>query len=362
MDFSALLAPPVLGLGAFLLLMAAWIAHAVGKNAESKRKAQALSEADTAHKQAMAELTADYEDKLSIAKKAAENEIEKLNGAHAAGMSQLKTEQQAALTSMQQGHAAELKRQGDEHGALVRQLNDANIANINAIKQSHQEQMDALGEKHAAGMVAVKEEMENTVRLFKDEHAKTIDMLRAEHEKAVGTLRQEQADKIAEMTRAAERESARMDGIIAGLEGERGALQDLNRELEGKIASLEENIKEAKLQNMFSVSKSGERLIRVVRSVQELASELDETSRTVTGGEYSFFNEIKDQRDKETVLSLTGFSKDVPADPSVHEAEPQAAEAHGETLDHAEAPASPIEPQAEGDDASNREGADESAR
>jgi hypothetical protein len=60
------------------------------------------------------------------------------------------------------------------------------------------------------------------------------------------------------------------------------------------------------MKNMFSVSKSGEKLIRVVRSVQELASELDETSRAVTDGEYSFFSEIKDMRDRETVLSLTG--------------------------------------------------------
>jgi type II secretory pathway component PulK len=58
------------------------------------------------------------------------------------------------------------------------------------------------------------------------------------------------------------------------------------------------------MNNMFSVSKSGEKLIRVVRSVQELASELDETSRTVTGGDYSFFEQIKDQRDRDTVLSL----------------------------------------------------------
>jgi hypothetical protein len=69
----------------------------------------------------------------------------------------------------------------------------------------------------------------------------------------------------------------------------------------------------------------------VVRSVQELATELDETSRAVTDGEYSFFAEIKDMRDKETVLSLTGGER-------AHTPEPPQAEVPAETESGSEVP------------------------
>lgn len=44
----------------------------------------------------------------------------------------------------------------------------------------------------------------------------------------------------------------------------------------------------------------------IVLAFVAIFSALDETSRTVTDGEYSFFNEIKDQRDREMVLRLAG--------------------------------------------------------
>jgi len=63
--------------------------------------------------------------------------------------------------------------------------------------------------------------------------------------------------------------------------------------------------------------------------VQDLAQELDETSRAVSDGEYSFFDAIKDQRDRETVMKLTGGERpvvngqDMPERPSI---DPDAAE------------------------------------
>ena len=88
------------------------------------------------------------------------------------------------------------------------------------------------------------------------------------------------------------------------------------------MKALRSEMKDTRLTNMSSVSWSGEKLIRVVRSMQELASELNETSRTVTGGEYSFFDQIRDQRDTATVLSLTGSSRTHPSDDQTDEPPP----------------------------------------
>jgi len=131
-----------------------------------------------------------------------------------------------------------------------------------------------------------------------------IEGLRTDHAEA---LRQAQEDRDQRLKEADQRhadEKAGLDSLIADLRAERDEVAAEAAELKATVTSLRDEIKEGKLSNMFSVSKSGEKLIRVVRSVQELASELDETSRTVTGGEYSFFDQIKDQRDRDTVLSL----------------------------------------------------------
>ena len=81
-------------------------------------------------------------------------------------------------------------------------------------------------------------------------------------------------------------------------------LQRAQRLLQDSVAKLEEKIKEERKNNTFSMSKSGDRLMSVVRSVQELANELESTSKTVTGGEYSVFSELRDNRKQEKILSL----------------------------------------------------------
>ena len=95
------------------------------------------------------------------------------------------------------------------------------------------------------------------------------------------------------------------------MEAAEARLQSENRTLQETIRELNEGIKEARRNNAFSLSRSGDRLIRVIRSVQELASELEETSRTVTDGEYSFIGAITDQRDRDTVLRLAGEHRKV---------------------------------------------------
>lgn len=313
MDFTVLLTPPALIAMAVLAIVFLWIGLAIGKSNESKRKELALAEAGEERTQAIADLETEHADKVATLQKAGENEIAKLKQEHSAQTDQNNAAHQTLVDSVKQSHNDEIKRLTDEHSGLVKQLNEANIANINALKKTNEEQVDALNTKHAAGIMAVKEEMESTISLFKDEHAKAIAALQSEHQKSQDVAKAEYERQIQAQATAAAKEADGLNQIISGLESERDALKDEVTELTGTVAELNENIKEAKMQNMFSVSKSGERLIRVVRSVQELASELDETSRTVTGGDYSFFNEIKDQRDKETVLSLTGIH------PTVHE-------------------------------------------
>ena len=92
-------------------------------------------------------------------------------------------------------------------------------------------------------------------------------------------------------------EATKLNNRIDELEKERAKLQD-------SVAQLEEKIKEDRKNNTFSMSKSGDRLMSVVRSVQELANELEHTSKTVTAGEYSVFNELRDNRKQEKILSL----------------------------------------------------------
>jgi hypothetical protein len=159
--------------------------------------------------------------------------------------------------------------------------------------------VQALKTDHLRAVETLKEENRASLQLMRDEHRQTVSTLMQEKSQAIALLEKEHERRFDEMQQRSRAEYAR-------LLAERDGLTSRVGELNATIAGLNSRIKEARLSNMFSVSKSGEKLIRVVRSVQELATELDETSRAVTDGEYSFFAEIKDKRDKEAVLSLTG--------------------------------------------------------
>jgi len=161
------------------------------------------------------------------------------------------------------------------------------------------------------------------------QHQQELQLLRQDHEQSMSALRQQTYQTVTQVKEDSERRikeaeeshAAEVDQLNAKITKQRQQHEQLRNtiaELEAKVTDLKNEIRESKLNNMFSVSKSGEKLIRVVRSMQELASELDETSRTVTDGEYSFFEQIKDQRDRDVVLSLAGGT---PSEKAVMEAE-----------------------------------------
>lgn len=269
MDSATFFSSPIF----FFLLVAgsALIGYAIGKTNETKRKDLALEQAGKASQQALDRLRDESQEKLDVLGKASANDMEELKQAHSQQIDQINQAHQAIVDSIKSSHANEMQRLDAEHSGLVDRLNEANNATIKNLEQRRQDEMQTL----------------------KGEHHGVLDGLRKDHEQALSQLQERSGKDL-------ERVNAEADGLRA----ERNKLNDEVAALQGAITALRDEIKEAKLTNMFSVSKTGDKLIRVVRSVQELASELDETSRTVTDGDYSFFEQIKDQRDRDTVLSL----------------------------------------------------------
>ncbi len=260
MDLSALLTPPVFVAAFVLAIVSAWVGIAIGRSREAARKASALAEADNAHKTSLASLRGQFERKLdALAKTGAEEK-----------------------NDLRQMHAAQIERVGSEHAELIAKLNDANNAHLSEIRKDQERQISEVEQRQAAEIERVRTANAEAVQALRAEHGQALEALEREHQSVLRSMREERE----------------------AVEAERDSLAGRVAELSQTIDELNHQIKESRLNNMFSVSKSGEKLIRVVRSVQELATELDETSRAVTDGAYSFFAEIKDKRDKETVLSL----------------------------------------------------------
>ncbi len=240
---------------------------------------------------------------------------------------------------MQASHQADVEKLNQQHSDLIKQLNDSNIENVKQIKSDYEariadltrtdnEKVQSIRQEHSAEIARLKNESKASLETLKSEHAKGVSQLKQEHVLAIDALKTEQLqlveslkrdskERISEAVQRRNEEVARlerekrelvsdMQGQIEILQGRQRELEEEKSALEGTLRELGEQSREEKLSNMFSMSKSGDKLIRVVRSVQELANELDVTSKAVTGGEYSFFNEIKDQRDRATVLGLTG--------------------------------------------------------
>lgn len=262
MDLSALLTAPIILVAAVLVVVSAWIGFAVGKSREVARKEAALADAEMTRKISLKELRAHHERKLDA-----------LVMANAEQIDQTK-----------KGHENEIERLNNEHAELIRRLNDSNNATLNALKKDQEQQVAELKQRHTAEMEQLHKDHADATESRAAEHRHMVDMLTTEHQVQV----------------------QQMGDAYVRLEGDRDLLVQRVAELEQSVANLNHRIKESRFNNMLSVSKSGEKLIRVVRSMQELATELDETSRAVTDGEYSFFAEIKDMRDREAVLRLAG--------------------------------------------------------
>jgi hypothetical protein len=328
MDFSILLSVPFIAIAVSVVLFTALIGHAIGRNNELRRKEAALAEANTRAQVELEGQRTEHLEQMEVLNKAHAGDQAQLKQEHEAQVAQASQAHQALVDSLKNGHAAEIERLGSEHSALIDRLNGANIANINALKAEQEKQVAQIGERADAQVQAAEQRRTSEVQALKEETAATvaelkkdqqsaIQAMREDHGQALSTLRQDSQEAIRQAEQERDRrigelqqrhaaEQAALEGRLAVLGEERDRLQAEAAQLTATVAGLEQDIKEARLQNMFSVSKSGEKLVRVVRSVQELASELDETSRAVTGGEYSVFEAIKDQRDKDAVLSLTG--------------------------------------------------------
>ncbi len=342
MDLSALFTTPVIAVAVALIITSAWIGHAIGKSNENRRKESALTQADTAAKAAIESLQREHDEKIGILNKANTNELEKVHKMHSEQVDQLNQAHQTMMNSLETSHAGELERLGSDHSSLIDKLNAANIANINELKTRHEQQIAQINERSTNLINEIEQRRKVEIQEIKLETSESISSLKSDHQTVISDLKSEQSANLAtlrqdhkqaiddlrhhsdQLVQQAEQdrdrqireqeersaaEVAQLTTQVLELNENREKLSATVTDLENSLSQLTIETREAKLNNMFSVSKSGEKLIRVVRTVQELANELDETSRAVTDGEYSFFEEIKDKQDKEVVLSLTGASK-----------------------------------------------------
>ena len=177
---------------------------------------------------------------------------------------------------------------------------------VDSLKTGHANEMTGWRKEHEAMLEKLSSQYQNDLQLLRQDHEKAVATLRQQADQTLSQTQQDNERRIQDLENRHTAEVERLNKQVSEYRQKRQALYATISELETKIIELQNEMRESKLNNMFSVSKSGEKLIRVVRSVQELASEMDETSRAVTGGEYSFFEQIKDQRDGDVVLSLTG--------------------------------------------------------
>lgn len=305
MDFSTVLTAPVVIILVLVAALGAFAGHAKGRAAEALRKAAALEQAEQQSRAALAAARDEHREQMEVLKKAAHNDLDIAKHASEQQLERLQAANREMVESLRSEHAREIARLDSEHGALIDRLNAANLANLNALQEERERQSAELSARSAAAL----EDAERR------RQAELLELKR-EHGEALATLRREQEE------------------ALAGLRAERETLGRRVGELEHEIRRLHDEVREARLKNMFSVSKSGEKLVRVVRSVQELANELDETSRTVTDGEYSFFAEIKDQRDREAVLSLTGGGSRVVSEDQAADDEAEIGQAMEELSGH----------------------------
>jgi hypothetical protein len=255
MEAEALVTAPVI-LGAFLLaVVCGLLGYNLGRSREEARKHEALRDAESVSQATLVALRQENQDRLDVMAKAGANELRQLREDQLRQVEQIQQGHQTVVDSLKNAHRQDMEHIRQEHNTLVDSLNAGNSAAIRELESQRQAELKEVRRDRA--------ESESALR---DEHRRTVAELHAERVR------------------------------------DKAAIQAL----EQTLAELREEVKEAKMNNMFSMSRSGEKLIRVVRSVQELATELDETSRTVTGGDYSFFDQIKDQRDRDTVRRLTG--------------------------------------------------------
>ncbi len=287
MDFTPILTAPILAIAAALIVISIWIGYAIGKSNESKRKEAALSEA----------------------KKDAEDSLLKLQNTH-----------ESKIEVLQKVFSGDLEKEKKASSEQIERLHQSHQSVVDSLKTSHTDEMAGWRKEHEAMLEKLSNQYQNDLQLLRQDHEQAVATLRQQADQTLSQVKQDNERRIQELGDRHTAEVERLNKQISEYRQKRETLYTTISELETKVIELQNEMRESKLNNMFSVSKSGEKLIRVVRSVQELASEMDETSRAVTGGEYSFFEQIKDQRDRDVVQSLTGGSP-IEAPPTAGEEE-----------------------------------------
>lgn len=257
MDFSVFSQAPVISAILLLFLIGALAGYILGSKKEADKREEALEKATREKEEAIARLSSEHEEKVRVLNKAHSNDMEKLAQNHNDEAQKLTEAHQKLVDSLKEGHLQDSAQINLQHGNLIAQLNDTNLSNTRELQRDYEARATKLSQDN-----------KQAVEALQLEHANELQKVRSEAESTISTLKQEQS-----------------------------RLQD-------SIAQLEAKMKEDRKNNTFSMSKSGDRLMSVVRSVQELANELETTSKTVTAGEYSVFSELRDNRKQEKILSL----------------------------------------------------------
>jgi hypothetical protein len=385
MNFTLLLVPETMVVVLLCLLIGTLIGFGLGQTLQGRRGEEALARASQMHARSIADLEADHADYLQQLRHGQSEELRRLREQQAHDLEELRDSTAASLQEQERLHAEAriasdavqeqtILRLKDEHHRLVEQLTTAQVTQLRDLREEHRVALATLQERCSEDLRNSKEEQARTlhalqtqqqqtlenvrkdheahVRALREEHHATFQQWKQEHSAALATLRQEQATAVQDLKQEhhetrlrleaehahryeelqlqQDRHTQTLQTRIASLEAQAVQLGNEKQHLQEALHDLNESVRDDRRNHSFSLSKSGERLIRVIRSVQDLAQEMEETSRTISDGEYSFFASIQEQRDRENILRLTGVeAQGAPASdkpqPSLHvEKEPDA--------------------------------------
>lgn len=294
-DYFLVASPEIILTGVILALLGALLGFWLASSLQSRRARDALASAQHAHERQIVDLRARSEENEQqlhrIHREALERQQEQyaqeagvLRDTSRQRLADKEAEHQAEKLHLQSQHADAIEALKSEHERNLQFFSAEQVRSIQTLKDEYQANLHSLRVDHAATLEANKrDQMEFRERLEEEHRARLQEVRTARAEEIVGL-------------------QARLDTLVV----EQKELQEQNSRLEQTIRELNDSIREARRNNTFSIAKSGERLIRVIRSVQDLARELEETSLAVSGGEYSFLAAIKDEHDRDAVLKLTG--------------------------------------------------------
>lgn len=338
LDSQLMIVPPEIVLSVIVLaLLAVLIGFWSGSRLQKRRAAEEMESMEHLHERRMADLESHHESLMQQARDAHQQEKQIAAADREEELKKMRDEFFELGTHKDEAHARELSSIKAEHQALIEKLNESNHENIRRMRSEQEAELekmrtqqqtdiDAAKAEHQRALVQLREDHAQALQSLREEHKSSLHSARVDHAAAMDDLRREQSDlrerlesshrsRLKELRVAKAEEVMALQSRIRQIEQQDQELVEQNERLERTIRELNESIHEARRTNTFSISQSGERLIRVIHSVQDLARELEETSLTVSGGEYSFLSAIKNERDRDALLKLTG--EDSPTDDSL---------------------------------------------